>query len=389
MSTTVTETGPELADPVDAEAILANTRAVLPFVEKEADEVERLGRLTEPLKDVLARAGCFRFAFPRRLGGPELTLRDQTRVVELLCSADGSVGWNVKILSDSGFYASRLDAEAVDALYPSIDYATAGSFNPPGKARKVDGGYSVTGRWSYGSGVHSADQVLGGVHVFDGDTQVFGPGGAPLVLGAYLPREDVTIEDDWHVTGMRGSGSNSYSVVQAFVPDGHFFVRSAAPDVAADPLNRHVELPFYNAVGITLGIAGHALAVVRDRITSGPHPLADREGIKRLYGEAASLLDVARSHAYAVADEFDEVLFGRGGLLDDRQFARMLAMGPVTGQLARRVLELAVEMTGSASIYAANPMERIVRDMQTNLVHLQNQPRRWVDSAGRELKQVP
>ncbi|WP_310963950.1 acyl-CoA dehydrogenase family protein [Nocardioides terrisoli] len=387
MATTTSTTGTnrevagvELLDPVDGASIIANTERLRPVIETEAGQVEAHGCLTPRMKEALVRAGCFRIGFSRRLGGPELTFHEQTRVIELLCSVDGSVGWNVKILSDSGFYASRLSERAAAQVYPSLDYATAGSFNPPGRARNVDGGYLVSGRWNFGSGIRSADQIIGGVHVFDHDEKVIGPNG-PLVLGAFLPHDQVAIEDNWHVTGMRGSGSNSYSVPEVFVPEEHCFVRSADPKPEGDPLDKHVEFPFYNAVGITLGLARHALDITRARITGGPAPMSDRDGVQRLWGEAASYLDVARSHAYAVADQLDEVAFTPGRLLEPELFSRMIAMGPVTGELARRVVEIAVELIGSAAIYVDNPLERVVRDMHANLVHIQNQRRRWVDSA--------
>src|SRR5262245_41756056 len=124
---------PKLLEPKDAASIIANCEAIGPIIDAEAAEIERIGCLTPRMKEALVAAGCFRMCFPKRLGGPELGFRDQVRVMEVLARRDGSVAWNVKILSDSGFYAARLAANAYKDLYPSIDSATAGALFPIGR----------------------------------------------------------------------------------------------------------------------------------------------------------------------------------------------------------------------------------------------------------------
>lgn len=160
-----TATIPNLMEPNSAAAIIANCEAIGPIIDEEAPEMDRLGYLTSRMKEILVAAGCFRMCFPARLGGPELGFRDQERVMEVLARRDGSVAWNVKIFSDSGFHASRLSAEAFKALYPSIDSATAGALAPIGRVDVVGDELEVTGLWRFGSGVRSADQIVGGVHV--------------------------------------------------------------------------------------------------------------------------------------------------------------------------------------------------------------------------------
>ena len=376
---------PKLAEPRDAAAIIANCKAIGPIIDEEAPEMDRIGYLTPRMKEVLVAAGCFRMCFPARLGGPALGFCDQVKVIEVLARRDGSVAWNVKILSDSGYYACRLSDEAYRVLYPSIDAATAGALAPIGRADVIGDEFEVTGLWHYGSGVRSADQIVGGVQVYENGEMRRLPNGSPVVLYVYLPVSKVVIQDNWHVTGMRGSGSNSYGVEKVRVPVNHSFLRSAPANAEAEPLIRHVELPFFNTIGTTLGLTAHALDVAKAKISAGKEPAAKQETTQRLYGEAWCCLDAARAHAYHVAESLDEILFRSGSLLDNEAFARMVSAPTTVARLCKRVVELAVEMNGAISIYEDNEMERIVRDVHTNALHIANTPRKWVDVTVRTL----
>jgi alkylation response protein AidB-like acyl-CoA dehydrogenase len=380
---------PKLLEPKDAAAIIANCEMIGPVIDAEAPEIERIGCLTANMKQVLVDAGCFRMCFPKRLGGPEIGFCDQVRVMEALARRDGSVAWNVKILSDSGYYAARLCAHTCKALYPSIDSATAGALFPIGRAEVIGDEFEVTGLWHFGSGVKSADQVVGGVNVYENGEMWRHANGMPVALYVYLPLSKIDIQDNWYVTGMRGSGSNSYGVSKVRVPRINSFVRSAPPDATADPLVRHAELPFFNTIGTTLGLAAHALNVAKARITSGKEPLAKQQSAQKTYGEAWSYLDAARAYAYCVADDLDRVLFSGNRLLESELFARMLAAPATVQRFCRHVVDLAVELNGAASIYETNPMERIVRDLQANAVHIANTPRKWIDASSGLLTGAP
>lgn len=371
----------DLRPPTDAASIIHNCEAIYPVIEEEADQIERTGALTPRMKQALVAAGCFRMCFPKRLGGPELGFRDQVKVMETLARKDGSVAWNVKILSDSGFYAARLSPQAYEELYPSIDSATAGALNPPGRADIIGDDFEVTGLWHWGSGIKSADQVVGGVNVYENGQLVRLPNGAPMVLYVYLPLTQITIEDNWHVTGMRGSSSNSYSVDKVRVPRHHSFLRSAPADVSADPLLRHVELPFFNTIGTTLGLAAHALDIAKTRVTAGKEPMSKQPTVQRSYGEAWSFFDAARCYAYAVADAMDEALFVENRLLDPELFSRMLAATATAQKLCKKVMDIVIELNGAGTIFHTNPLERVMRDLQTNSVHIVNTPRKWSEAA--------
>lgn len=366
--------GITLLPPDDAESIMRNVRAILPILEAEAAESASIGHLTATAHDAISRAGVYRAGFARRRGGPELSLEQQTLMVEIIATVDAGAAWNAAILAATGFYAGRLNDDAYAELYPNLDFPTAGSFHPRGRAELVDGGYRVTGRWNFGSGIHSAHYVLGGCTVFAGDEPVIKEDGSPLVIGAWFRTEDVEILDDWHVIGLKASGSSSYQVADRFVPLAHTFDRYFEPDPHAEPLNKLVDLPFYSMAGIAIGLSQHAVNLARESLRERPNT-ADRQ--LGLLGEAESLLRAARAVVYAGVRKIDDAIFTEGELPSPSVMARGDA--PVATDFARRIVDLCAEIVGPRLIRESYGMEAIVRDLVGLTAHASTWRSRWVD----------
>lgn len=140
-----------------AGTILDAVRDLVPAIAARGDEIERGRRLPPDLVAQLQDAGCFRTLVPRRFGGAELELADYTAVVRELASADGAVGWTVMIGSAAPAILGKLPAAAFADVYADgTDVVLASAFNPTGVATPVDGGFRVTGRWSFASGCQHA-----------------------------------------------------------------------------------------------------------------------------------------------------------------------------------------------------------------------------------------
>src|SRR5262245_17085217 len=156
--------------------------ALTPEISARADEIATLRQLPADLVAKLKAAGVFRMPMPRAWGGPEMTPRQQCEVLETLSEADASVGWCVKIGSDSGWYAAFLEDSAARTLFTDLDVVTAGQVPPNGRAERVPGGYRVSGRWRFGSGCTHADVIIGGAVVLEDGRPVIpsdGPPGIP------------------------------------------------------------------------------------------------------------------------------------------------------------------------------------------------------------------
>lgn len=376
----------DLTEPTDTDAILENVRAILPIVDEEAAETNAKAAITPRMVEALRAAGTFRVGFSRRRGGPEMSLTDQTRMVELVARHDASIAWNVTVLAATGFYACRLGDAAYAELYPSLDVPTCGSFHPRGRAEVVDGGFEVTGQWQWGSGIHGAERIVAGVDVVRDGEPVLGPTGKPLVLGVWLPREQVRIADNWKVIGLSGSGSAGYSVERAFVPEGHSFDRFFVPDPTADPLNKHVDLPFYSMTGIELGIAQHAVDLARSSLAGRLQALGEAgvtPVMRQWLGEAEVYVRAARALTYDGMRRIDEKLFTPGALPDDVELARGDA--PLVTEFARHVVDLCTELVGPRFIYDEHPMSLLLRDIAGVSAHASTTRKRWAEAGSASL----
>lgn len=363
-----------------SEEILAGVEALVPLVREEADATEAGGGLTDRMREALRASGAFRVGFPKHRGGPEMSLVDQTRMVETVATADAGIAWNVAVLAATGFYAGRLGDEAFAELYPSLDLPTCGSFHPKGRAEVVDGGYRVTGRWKFGSGIRAAERIVAGVEVEKDGEKVRKSDGSVLTLGVWLPVERVELLDDWHVIGLRGSSSQGYAVSDLFVPAHHCFDRFATPDPTAEPLNKHVDLPFYSMAGISVGVAQHAVDLATAFLGGGPRKPTERQ--LALLGEAGTYVRAARTLVLDGVRGIDEKIFTAGEAPDDVTMARGDA--PLAQEFTRVVLDRCGEILGSQVIYESFPFERLVRDSTGITAHASTWRSRWL-SVGQAL----
>lgn len=377
---------PVLLEPTSAQNVLDNVERLLPLVAAEAARGEQEARLSPVVADAFRRAGFFQMGFARRVGGLEMSVHDQVRVIARIARVDAGTAWNVGVLNATGYYACRLPDDAYAELYPTRDMPTSGSFHPRGRADRVPGGYLVSGRWDWGSGKAVAEHVIGGCFVFEKGEPVLSPHtGRQLVLGLWLPNDAITPVDNWQVLGQRASGSASYTIDEpAFVPEGHGFDREFLPNANGDPLNKHVTTVFYGLLGVHLGLAQHAVDLayeaVERRAAGGGSAKVDT-ATQRLLGQAIAEVDVASSYVADVARRTDEILFTPGRLLTPVEQARQDTVNLMTGQALHRVLDLCTELYGSYYVYDNDPMQRVARDAHVALSHAGAKPMHWTHTA--------
>ncbi len=135
---------------------LARVQALCPLVAEHADAAEQARSLPAPVVDALVGAEIFRLLIPQVLGGLEADPITACQVVEELSTIDGATGWCAMIGSGYGQFAGLLEEPAAKAIFGDPRAVVAGAFRPNGVARAVAGGYRVSGRWPFGSGIHHA-----------------------------------------------------------------------------------------------------------------------------------------------------------------------------------------------------------------------------------------
>ncbi|MEN3290708.1 MAG: 3-hydroxy-9,10-secoandrosta,3,5(10)-triene-9,17-dione monooxygenase [Bradyrhizobium sp.] len=196
--------------------MLEQAQALLPHLRERAGRTEELRRLPPETERELHEAGLFRIVQPARVGGSEFDYVALVDFGDLIAQGDASVAWNLTNLASHHWMLGMFDARAQDAIWQdSVDTLIASSFIfPAGRARKVKGGYQLSGRWPFSSGVDSSEwNMLAGIVASDDEAD-------GLEYRIFLLRKaDYKIIDTWCATGLRGTGSNDVEAKDVFVPE--------------------------------------------------------------------------------------------------------------------------------------------------------------------------
>jgi alkylation response protein AidB-like acyl-CoA dehydrogenase len=376
-------TGPHVAEQptMNGHEILANAHRIAPLLRERASEVEAARRLTQPVVDALRDSGVFRMPMPRSWGGPEVDLLQQVEILEVLSRADASAGWCAMIGSDGGFYSAFLEDSAGRELYPNLDAVTAGWILPAGALEISEGGYRLSGRWSFGSGCTHAEVISAGALVTEGGTPRLNPAGQPEWRTALVPANQVQVHDTWHTTGLCGTGSNDYTIDGLMVPAAHTFVFDKPQRDGT--LYRWPGMVIVNSIGVPLGVAADALdtatGILAGKILMPERtPARDEPRVRVAIARAQAMVGSARSYAYDTLGHFWSVL--ESG--DQPSFAARAALAGClvhTVTTCRDAVQLLVETVGTAAIQRGSSLERNLRDLITIGQHLiaQVKMREW------------
>lgn len=358
--------------PRSASELVLAARALAPAIRAAAPEIERERRLPEAIVKGMKQAGVFRMTMPRSLGGPEADPITQLEVIEALSEADGSVGWVAMIGSDGGFYCAHLAEPVARELYQDPDAVTASVLVPRGRARRVPGGYRVSGRWAFGSASLHAEWFVGGCLVFDGDAPVPGAGGHPRTVMTYFPASQCEIFDTWHTTGLAGSGSHDWGVDDVFVSEERCFDFMAKPRDPA-PLYAFPWFVLANSPGVPLGIARAAIDTLCELAARKVVPpkgglLRDDVFVQSALARAEAALASARAYLFeALGELWAEVAAGREPSLRQRAVFRLATIHAY--RASRDAVGLMYEAGGGAALYATSPLDRQWRDVTTVTQH--------------------
>jgi alkylation response protein AidB-like acyl-CoA dehydrogenase len=335
---------------------------------RHKDEGDTLRRLPPVMTKAFLQHDVYRLILPRDLGGANVEPLEYLQLVEKIASVDGSIAWNLTIGIGSVLYGGYLPIERSQTLFANAHCGIAGAYAPFGRAEVVDGGYRVSGRWGWASGIHQARWIVFGFTVQSSN-------GPPEIRQALAPRDAFRILDTWHVSGMRGTGSTDYEVDGLFVPaDMTFKVFKSEPCHPA-PVFRMPAAFFAAAIAVvTLGIARGAI-----------------EGLKHLAGEKrslpgrTSLRDQPSAH-YAVAKA--EALTESGSLYLRDAVAAMWrnALAGDEIKLAQRAhvrracvhaaeasadgVDICCRAAGGHALLQSQPFERALRDIRAALGHI-------------------
>ena len=290
---------------------IQRARDMAPLIAAGADAIEHRRELPEALRTALIECGLFRLLLPRSLGGAELLPATFVQVIEEIAKADASAAWCLNQTAGCSMTAAYLEPEAAREIFGGPGGILA--WGPgPGEARVVKGGYRVTATFSFASGSHDATWLGAHVPVIEADgTPRLDPDGSPVIRDMLFPKSNAVMTDIWHVIGLRGTGSDKYSVTDLFVPERHSVSRD---DEGARRENgllyRFSSLQLYSSgfAGVAMGIARSTLdafiELARDKIPRGAkRTLRDNNVVQAQVAQAEARLGGARALLLGALDE--------------------------------------------------------------------------------------
>lgn len=363
---TLTATAPPLqTEQTEAERLLAVAKELRPLLRKYAPQVEAERRIPDEIARRLDEAGIWRMRRSKEFGGSELNMRQSSEVAAELAKGCPSTAYMSAMLVGNDTFHAAYPRETQEEVYSDINAKACVMFASTPDARRVEGGWVISGKWGYATGSLNANWADVAFERMDenGESQ-----GTSFAL---IPLSDLRIEDTWQVVSLVGTGSFSVIAEEVFVPDARTFDYDAFLGA----------VPFFGitaSLSVTASIVGMAdgmLEAVLEKLQKG-QPIAytgyrraiDSPSVQLNIADAAQLIDGARLHQYRAADDYDSAL------AEMREFtvlekARIRADVGTTATLIRKAAELLLNVGGPSGFAISSPIQRHWRDLELGSRH--------------------
>jgi alkylation response protein AidB-like acyl-CoA dehydrogenase len=370
--------------------LVERARTLQPLIAREADEIERTRRLTGPVVSALIENGLYRSLLPQSLGGAEAPLEMFMQMQEEIAKADASTAWCLGQCSVCAMTAAYLDRDAAEEIFNT----------PPGilawgaiahEVKAVPGGYLAHARWDFASGSRQASWLGAHVRIVEADgTPRKKKDGAPEIRTILFPITSATMYDVWDVIGLKGTGTDSYSVDNLFIPEKFSALRD-------DPTALREQGPLYRLTTnmvFSMGFAATSLGVARatldaaadlarTKLPQGLSAMRENNAVQGLIGRTEAGLRAARAYLYATAAEVWRDL-ERGDPVSEAHRVAIRIAATWTIHQSASVVDTAYHMAGATAVFAANPFERRFRDMHAIAQQIQARDTHYED-AGRAI----
>jgi alkylation response protein AidB-like acyl-CoA dehydrogenase len=307
------------------------------------------------------------------------------QMLEEVAKADASTAWCLGQCSVCAMTAAYLDPDAANEIFNA----------PPGilawgaiahEVQAVPGGYRANARWDFASGSRQASWLGAHVRIVESDgTQRLKPNGAPEVRTILFPLASATMYDVWDVIGLNGTGTDSYSVDNLFIPEKFTALRD-------DPTALREKGPLYRlttnlvfglgfaavSVGVARATLDAAVDLARSKTPAGLKKMHENNAVQGAIGRNEASLRAARAYLYATATEVWRDLTRTGNFTDDHRAALRLA-STWTIHRAASVVDAAYHMAGATAVFSANKFERRFRDMHAIAQQIQARDTHYED----------
>jgi len=379
------------------EKLVRAAAEIVPLLQANAKWTEDNRRLHDESIEALEAAGLLKLRVPKRYGGYEVDARTLVEVISQLGRGCGSTSWNTSVWSIIAWIVCMFPDQVQDEVFSTPNVRLVGTLSPTAMATPAAGGIVINGKWGFISGaLHSHWQAMVGVLQASDGSQ-------PMPFFALAPLRDLTIIDDWHTSGLKGTGSVSTVAQDLFVPQERVLPmplvlreQYASQANSTSPVYRLPMLPTAAAtsVGTAIGLAKGAAETFMERLPGKKITYTDYAKQAEAppthlqVAEATMLTDEAEFHALRLADLLDaKGISGDSWTMKERVLAR--ADLNRACQLAKRAVDILISASGGSSIYSDVPIQRIQRDIQAICLHALINPTTGLELYGRILCNQP
>ncbi|PWN03739.1 flavin-dependent monooxygenase [Nocardioides silvaticus] len=375
----------------EVQAVLDGVNDLLPTFRDRADEGERLRVVPEASIKELEETGFFRLLQPKRYGGLEADPVDFYTAVRDIASADGSTGWVSSVVGVHPWQVALFADEAQQAVWGDDPNARlSSSYAPTGKAVLTEGGFTLSGKWSFSSGCDHCSWVLLGGLVFNEEGQVVD------FRTFMVPREKYQVVDVWNVVGLRGTGSNDIVVEETFIPEAFTLSmgetgQCKGPGQAVNDSDLY-KLPFHSIFTSTIAtpIIGMAKGAYAE------HVEMQQKRVRAAYlGEKASLDPFAAVRIARSSSEIDaawallmanireeQELVAKGETIPLELRLRVRRDQVLGTARAIEAIDTLFEASGGRALAEGTYLQRAWRDAHAGRVHAANDPERALQMYG-------
>jgi alkylation response protein AidB-like acyl-CoA dehydrogenase len=353
-------------------------KSFLPELRERSGEIDSQRQIPQDLADKMAAEGFYRICTPEQLGGLAQDPKTLYEICETLASANGSTGWCIFIGSTSQYLLGALAKEQQQEMMTDVNVITSGVFADMGTAlyqeRDNKPGYLINGHWRWGSGCSNAAWISGGIHEIDGNGDAHQSTDSVLTRVFFKP-EEIEILDNWHVSGMRGSGSSDYRVNNLWVPALRMASSIEQTELRHLPIYRYPKFALLALpIGaITLGMArasiNEVIEIANQKTPQGSRrTLAHRPGLHRDIGVADAKLSAAREYLYALSEDVWQHCQTDEPSVQQRQQLRAANVHAVN--TAVEVIDKMYTLVGGTSVFETSCLQQHFRDVHVATQHM-------------------
>ncbi|MFD0205434.1 MULTISPECIES: acyl-CoA dehydrogenase family protein [Saccharothrix] len=361
---------------VSPEAMLEAVREMIPTLRQNGAEADRNRWLPDENIALQDKAGVFRMGVPARFGGLAYSAADMVKVISEISRGDGATGWVTMVWVHTAWTVRLFPDKAQEDVFAGGSVRVSGTIPPTGTITRTDGGYVISGKWNFNTGVRGADWNLVNALLEE-------PDGTQSTMMTLIPVSELTILDDWDVTGAAATGSTTSVAENVFVPEHRVVkyedvlagtVEGRSDDGSDGRAYGLMSLVMAIISGIFTGMARGAYEEFLNRvpgrgITYTPwtdqseHPLTQMQA-----AIAKNKIDAAEAFSAAWLKVIQDRADAREELTTDEK-AIVRGQTMFAAQLAKEAVELLFSAGGGSVIRNDVPLGRFRRDIEALSLH--------------------